>query len=1065
MADSFELLAKLGIDTSDVEKAKTQLRELSGAASEVFPQASKDFNKAEKALGGVATATQAATKATNDNSKANSANATSRGKSLDNLSQERYALYDVAAAYGAVGASLIAISGYAITTGASFESAFTSVQRTTEGTAGQIEGIRQELLDLSTQIPVSFQDLSAIATLGSQLGVASQDLDAFTETVAKFSAVTGISTESAAAAFGAIGQQLGVSADQYENLGSSIALVGRRSVATEAQIISVTKEISASAKAAGFTADEVVGLAGALSSLQIAPERARGSLDTYIGTLNKAVAEGGPALENFATIVGVTSDELSQMVRNGEGEKVFEGFLNGLKNLDNVDTTKALDALGLSQLRVSNSFGRLAQNIDVYRKAQADASQGFGEGTELANQYGVVVDDLNSQFMIFVNALNALVVEATGGAIPGLAGLLSVLTQVVNALRDAAKNPAVQYFTQFSAILAGVVGVLFAFKAANTLATASTLALVRAQAGLAATGARGGILGLIGALAGYTPAATGAATATQKLRVALLAAGRATLIIGIIQALIEVFFNFNGVARGFISATKSIYNAAFQAIDAIARLINQIATFAQGLSFVQGGVKDFVTGIQNLSASATDLKGVNAQFDKLIAQFPDAADGSEALGASAPNYGDLADGAGDYAGGLGDVGDAAGDAAQEVRTLADYANDLGTVFSRAFDIRFGPDQGLDTITTGWQTIAQATSDANDEIRKYQITIQDLTADKAVKEYFLSVAEGYGDILRAGQIRADLADIDGQLADNNKDLTKAQDKNSKTLVGNTEGAIANRAALLGLVQNYEDYIKSLAASGVSSEDLAVITQQLKQDFIAQATQMGYNQTEVLKYASAFDDLTIAINNVPRNITVSANTNPAIQALNEFLAQANAAKANVQIGGLGNGAGAGTDFGNSFGGAAAEGIKRALRNIHYTDELSRRLGSPDGQTPQSLFTVYATGGFVRGPGTGTSDSIPAMISNGEYVQKQRAVSYYGVPFMNALNNMQIPRNLFASGGYAGPSVARSSSFDSGSLARVEGLLAVIAQRTGVSIGNDVVASATNAGNARLGRLGNG
>jgi hypothetical protein len=44
---------------------------------------------------------------------------------------------------------------------------------------------------------------------------------------------------------------------------------------------------------------------------------------------------------------------------------------------------------------------------------------------------------------------------------------------------------------------------------------------------------------------------------------------------------------------------------------------------------------------------------------------------------------------------------------------------------------------------------------------------------------------------------------------------------------------------------------------------------------------------------------------------------------------------------------------------------------------------------------SGGKVRGAGTSTSDSIPAMLSNGEYVVRSSAVSQYGVPFFDAVN----------------------------------------------------------------------
>jgi predicted NUDIX family NTP pyrophosphohydrolase len=57
-------------------------------------------------------------------------------------------------------------------------------------------------------------------------------------------------------------------------------------------------------------------------------------------------------------------------------------------------------------------------------------------------------------------------------------------------------------------------------------------------------------------------------------------------------------------------------------------------------------------------------------------------------------------------------------------------------------------------------------------------------------------------------------------------------------------------------------------------------------------------------------------------------------------------------------------------------------------------------------HAEGGPIRGPGTGTSDSILARLSNGEFVTKAKAVAFWGSDFMHAINNMQLPG--FASGG---------------------------------------------------------
>lgn len=83
------------------------------------------------------------------------------------------------------------------------------------------------------------------------------------------------------------------------------------------------------------------------------------------------------------------------------------------------------------------------------------------------------------------------------------------------------------------------------------------------------------------------------------------------------------------------------------------------------------------------------------------------------------------------------------------------------------------------------------------------------------------------------------------------------------------------------------------------------------------------------------------------------------------------------------------------------------------------------------AFASGGSVAGPGPGTSDSVPAMLSNGEYVLNAQAVDRLGVPFLNGLNTGRL--RGFASGGLVGSggaynrpaSVGSSSSSTSNSI----------------------------------------
>jgi hypothetical protein len=345
-------------------------------------------------------------------------------------------------------------------------------------------------------------------------------------------------------------------------------------------------------------------------------------------------------------------------------------------------------------------------------------------------------------------------------------------------------------------------------------------------------------------------------------------------------------------------------------------------------------------------------------------------------------------------------------AAKEIRTLKDYASDLAKVFDRAFEIRFDGMSTLDSITKSFSSIAQATSDARDEIDSLNADIQSLQADQALQQYFLSVAEAYGDTLKAQEIRANLAKIDADLTAKTKSLQKAQDKTNKTLVGTSDAAIDNRAQILDLVSSYQDHLKALASSGASQETLRAKSAELKAEFMAQATQLGYNSDELGIYAAAFDDVTTAIDNVPRNITVEVDANPALTALNEIKKAAEAAGG--AIGGMDSQM---PDF--DTGPARKLALQASIQYLtSYLASLKDSKNWRAGDTIRAELMLaqrnlaignYADGGYT---GAGGKYDVAGIVHRGEYVVPKSQVNQAtGMPYF-----MSQPRS-FAQGGYVG------------------------------------------------------
>lgn len=73
----------------------------------------------------------------------------------------------------------------------------------------------------------------------------------------------------------------------------------------------------------------------------------------------------------------------------------------------------------------------------------------------------------------------------------------------------------------------------------------------------------------------------------------------------------------------------------------------------------------------------------------------------------------------------------------------------------------------------------------------------------------------------------------------------------------------------------------------------------------------------------------------------------------------------------------------------------------------IGSSIGSFFSGLFK-FAGGGYVSGAGTATSDSIPARLSNGEFVVRADSVRKVGVSTLNAINDSGYVPRRFAAGG---------------------------------------------------------
>lgn len=110
--------------------------------------------------------------------------------------------------------------------------------------------------------------------------------------------------------------------------------------------------------------------------------------------------------------------------------------------------------------------------------------------------------------------------------------------------------------------------------------------------------------------------------------------------------------------------------------------------------------------------------------------------------------------------------------------------------------------------------------------------------------------------------------------------------------------------------------------------------------------------------------------------------------------------------------------------SDGLMKFAQQLQVVFQVLSMISMASGSG--SFFGLFAEGGYVKGSGSGTGDSIPARISPGEYVMKASAVRKLGVGYLNSLNNISakrpsgvLPPLRFAEGGYIGKEASVSNN----------------------------------------------
>lgn len=225
------------------------------------------------------------------------------------------------------------------------------------------------------------------------------------------------------------------------------------------------------------------------------------------------------------------------------------------------------------------------------------------------------------------------------------------------------------------------------------------------------------------------------------------------------------------------------------------------------------------------------------------------------------------------------------------------------------------------------------------------------------------------------------------------VTDSIAKNGKTLDIHTPKGRENSAAFDGIAKSGLAAAEAMAKNGQSQQEVQGQLGQTYNDLIAAAGKFDIT-------GDAADTMARKALGIPKGVDINAWLHDHASAeIDKIVGKADAANGKVidiyaythdttlkktleDPGGMGSSIGGRAD-GSLRGGAATGGL---VIGAGFGMRAFKDGGHVGG---------FATAGYVQGPGSGTSDSILARLSNGEFVVRASMVNKYGLGFMDSLN----------------------------------------------------------------------
>ncbi|MCW2749266.1 MAG: Phage tail tape measure protein, partial [Aeromicrobium sp.] len=333
----------------------------------------------------------------------------------------------------------VVAAGFALTANEAvkWESAWTGVTKTTSGSAAQMDELEGQLRSLAGILPSTHEEIAAVAEAAGQLGIARQDLAAFTKVAIDLGQTTNMSADDAATSLAQLMNIMRTAPDLVDHLGNTLVALGNHGASTESQIVNMALRVAGAGHLIGLTEADVLGLSSSMANLGVAAELGGGAMSRVLLIIYTAMKDGGDQAAQFAHLAGMSADKFSQKWSNDPVralDSLFQGMGRVQDGGGNLITTLAdLGIKGTQNLQV---VLRLAGAGDELTTSLDQSATSWEKNNALLIEAEKRYGTTESQIALARNQLRDSAIDIGNMLLPALASVVGTGADLIRFWQD-----------------------------------------------------------------------------------------------------------------------------------------------------------------------------------------------------------------------------------------------------------------------------------------------------------------------------------------------------------------------------------------------------------------------------------------------------------------------------------------------------------------------------------------------------------------------------------------------------------------------------------------------------